>query len=62
MEHKMKYIAPAILEELKIEMEGGILASSSVVKPDTEVISTGQEIEIIEADEFNHTWEDTNLI
>lgn len=58
----MKYIAPAILEELKIEMEGGILASSSVVKEKTEVISTGQEIEVIDADVFNHTWEDTNLI
>lgn len=62
MEHKMKYIAPAILKELKIEMEGGILASSSVVKLDTEVISTGQEIFEIdaEAEGFNHNWEDAN--
>lgn len=58
----MKYIAPAILEELKIEMEGGILASSSVVKDKTEVISTGQDIFEIDADAegFNHKWEDAN--
>lgn len=60
MERKLKYMAPAILEELKIEMEGEILASSSVVKLDTEVVSTGQEIEVIEADGFNHSWEDAN--
>ena len=48
MEHKMKYIAPAILEELKIEMEGSILGASHVNEPiekDVEVVSIGQDVE-----------------
>lgn len=56
MEHKMKYIAPAILEELKIEMEGGILhASVEVIDTDfQEVETTGQKVEGFE--EWTHTW------
>ena len=55
MERKLKYMAPAILEELKIEMEGEILAASHVDEPieeDVEVVSVGQE-----TDGFDFTWE-----
>lgn len=44
----MKYITPAILEELKIEMEGSILGASHVDEPiekDVEVVSIGQDVE-----------------
>ena len=57
MERKMKYIAPAILEELKIEMEGSILAASHVNEPiekDVEVESMGQELG--EDNNWDFTW------
>lgn len=58
MERKLKYMAPAILEELKIEMEGGILTSSPVVTEDTEVVSTGQEyVELTPDVDFDHNWQ-----
>ena len=55
MERKLKYMAPAILEELKIEMEGEILAASHVDEPieeDVEVVSMGQETV-----DFDFKWE-----
>ena len=58
MEHKMKYIAPAILEELKIEMEGSILGASHVNEPieeDVEVVSMGQELG--KDNNWDFTWE-----
>ena len=50
------YVAPAILEELTLETEACILASSSVVNDDTEVVSTGQEYESVDMSGFNHDW------
>lgn len=59
MERKLKYMAPAILEELKIEMEGSILYESRPVETDDfdDVETMGQVVE--EGDEFifDHTWE-----
>ena len=52
----MKYIAPAILEELKIEMEGSILGASHVDEPierDVEVVSMGHD----EVKDWEFTWE-----
>ena len=56
MEHKMKYIAPAILEELKIEMEGSILYESKPVKDVDfqEVETMGQVVD--EGITLEHTW------
>lgn len=54
----MKYIAPAILEELKIEMEGSILAASHVNEPieeDVEVVSMGQDV-VQQGEDWNFTW------
>lgn len=56
----MKYIAPAILEELKIEMEGGILyASQPVVNDDFQDVDTmGQEVVEDDANlTFDHFWD-----
>lgn len=52
---KKKYIAPEILEEVKLEMDGQILAASHVNEPiekDVEVVSMGQE-----TNNFDFTWE-----
>lgn len=57
MERKMKYIAPAILEELKIEMEGSILYESKPVQDVDfqEVETMGQVVD--EGITLEHTWE-----
>jgi len=56
MEQKHKYTAPAVLDDLALELEAEILGAS-VVTEDTEVISTGQEYEQIEVDMTTHHWE-----
>lgn len=55
MEKKQEYIAPAVLDELLLEMEGQILAASHVDEPieeDVEVVTKGQETEW-----WDHKWE-----
>lgn len=54
---KTNYQAPVILEDVYMETENRILASSTVVSDDTEVVSTGQEVETVDLSEFNHSWE-----
>lgn len=54
---KTSYQAPVILEDVYMETENRILASSTVVSDDTEVVSTGQEVETVDLSEFNHSWE-----
>ena len=52
---KRKYVAPAVLEDLRLEMEAQILAASHVDEPieeDVEVVTMGQE-----TDGWEHTWE-----
>lgn len=57
MENSKKYAAPAILEDVTLEMQGAIL-TKSVVDKDTEVVSTGQEIENHTLPEgYQHNWE-----
>ena len=57
MEKSKKYAAPAILEDVTLEMQGSIL-TKSVVDKDTEVVSTGQEIENHTLPEgYQHNWE-----
>ena len=57
MENSKKYAAPAILEDVTLEMQGVIL-TKSVVDKDTEVVSTGQEIENHTLPEgYQHNWE-----
>lgn len=57
MERKLKYMAPAILEELKIEMEGSILYESKPVQDVDfqEVETMGQVVD--EEITLEHTWE-----
>ena len=57
MERKMKYIAPAVLDELKIEMEGSILMASHVDEPieeDIHIEAMGQDLG--EDIECKHDW------
>lgn len=57
MKNMKDYAAPAILEDVTLEMEGAILGQS-VVNEDTEVVSTGQEIENHTLPEgYVHNWE-----
>jgi hypothetical protein len=57
MKNCKNYSAPAILEDVTLEMEGAILGQS-VVNEDTEVVSTGQEIENHTMSEgYIHNWE-----
>ena len=53
------YQAPLILEDFMLETEGSILSSSSVVKDDTEVVSTGQEYHEMDLSSgtLQHNWE-----
>ena len=57
MEKKQKYIAPAVLDDLLLEMEGQILhASVPVEDTDFEEVETvGQEVGVIDND-WTHTW------
>lgn len=58
MANKLKYIAPAIIDEIKIEMDGSILAASHVDAPienDVEVVSMGQTVK--EGEDWNFTWD-----
>lgn len=54
MTDKQKYTAPAVLDELAVELEAEIL-KASVVTEDTEIVSTGQEYEEINLTE--HHWD-----
>ena len=57
MEKKQEYIAPAVLDELLLEMEGQILYASSVEVEDEdfkEVETMGQELG--EDMTFEHQW------
>ena len=58
MEKKQEYIAPAVLDELLLEMEGQILYASSVEVEDEdfkEVETMGQELG--EDMTFDHKWQ-----
>lgn len=57
MERKQKYNAPALLGEVKIEMDTSILAASHVNEPiekDVKVEAMGQDL--VEGIEWNHDW------
>lgn len=56
---KKEYVAPEVLEVFELDAEVRILASSSVVTEETEVVSTGQEYKDIEEGQngFGHNWE-----
>ena len=60
MEKKQKYIAPAVLDDLLLEMEGQILyASRNVADEDFDEVETmGQSVSDLSSEGgFNHTWE-----
>ena len=55
---KKFYMAPAILREVNLQVEGEILTGSVV--DTTTVVSTGQEVEEYDfsQSDFNHDWKD----
>ena len=57
MKRKQPYKAPAILREVRLQLEGEILGGSIVDK--APIISDGQEVVDINADDFqwNNNWE-----
>jgi hypothetical protein len=55
MRNSKKYAAPAIVEMIDLEMEESILASSAAITEDTEVVSSGQQVQ--ETDLTSHSWE-----
>lgn len=55
MEQK-KYEAPAILEDVNLDLACGILAQS-VATEDEEVESVGQEVEDHTMTNYSHSWE-----
>lgn len=59
MKRKQPYKAPAILREVRLQLEGEILAASTVDKT-APIISNGQELVEINAEDFdwnsNWTW------
>ena len=57
MEKKQEYIAPAVLDDLLLEMEGQILQSSEEVDLEIETVDTvGQQSYDISKDSFTHEW------
>ena len=58
MKRKELYTAPAILEEIELEMSGTIL-SQSVVNEETIVESVGQDVEYydLSGDDWTQKWE-----
>ncbi|MBR5703184.1 MAG: hypothetical protein IKX45_02925 [Bacteroidales bacterium] len=55
---KLKYTAPAVLDDLALELEAEILGAS-VVTEETTVETKGQEIEVHDFTDssFNQSWE-----
>ena len=58
MTDKQKYTAPAVLDDLALELEAEILGAS-VVTEETTVETKGQEIEVHDFTDssFNQSWE-----
>ena len=55
MKRKQPYKAPAILREVRLQLEGEILAASTVDKT-APIISNGQELVEINADSADFDW------
>ncbi len=56
MMNQKKYEAPAILEDVSVEVSCGILAKSVVTK-DSEVESVGQEVVDHTMTNYEHSWQ-----
>ena len=56
MKHN-KYMAPAILEDVDVELGCQLLAASMEVVKDTEVESVGQDVDTYNTTTFDSNWE-----
>lgn len=58
MKRRLKYIPPAVLEDLVLDLEAEILTGSNeVFDEDSSVETVGQEVVTIEADQWTNGWE-----
>ena len=57
MKGKLKYEAPTLLEQVVLEIENEILASSVVIEDEVTVETCGQEVVEIDASSFTSNWE-----
>lgn len=58
MQSRKRYIAPAVIKRVSVEMETELLAASTV-QPDTAVKTMGQEVVTMDFSQssFNQEWE-----
>ena len=59
MKRKQKFETPTVLQRVDLALEGGILLKGSIVDQ-LEIVSAGQEVHEIDADEdfdWNEKWE-----
>lgn len=58
MESRKRYLAPAVIKKVSVELEADLLAASTI-KPDSEVKTMGQEVVTMDFSQssFNQEWE-----
>lgn len=58
MESRKRYLAPAVIKQVSVELEADLLAASTI-KPDSEVKTMGQEVVTMDFSQssFNQEWE-----
>lgn len=59
MKRRLKYIPPAVLEDLVLDLEAEILSASAeeVIDENFTVETAGQEVVTIDADQWTNGWE-----
>lgn len=58
MESRKRYLAPAVIKQVSVELETDLLAASTI-QPDSEVKTMGQEVVTMDFSQssFNQEWE-----
>ncbi len=58
MESRKRYLAPAVIKQVSVELEADLLAASTI-QPDSKVNTMGQEVVTMDFSQssFNQEWE-----
>ena len=58
MESRKRYLAPAVIKQVSVELEADLLAASTI-QPDSKVKTMGQEVVSMDSSQssFNQEWE-----
>lgn len=58
MESRKRYLSPAVIKQVSVDLESDLLAASTV-KPDSQVKTMGQEVVTMDFSQssFNQEWE-----